>query len=477
MTVTETPPAVGAHGDEVPLSVQQEFLCLWDKGDDMGPFGPRFHIVDGWRVRGRVDTALLRAALDDVVVRHEALRTTVVREEGGRRQSIHDPSPVPLEVRDLSGTDRADEEARHLRSEELLNELAAGTVDVRRMPLLRAVLGRFDEDDAVLALVAHHTAVDAWSMQVLLRDLAALYARRAGQPDIPLEPATQYREYALWQRSPEAREAERSARAFWRRRLEGARALALPTDRPRSAEPDFSTAWHRFRYGERLSAATTDLARQTRSSAFIVLLAAFNVFLRRRTGETDIVVPTFTPGRGQARFQNAVGSFFNFLPLRTDLSGCATFREVVRRTRAVCLEAYTREIPLAHVLQEAPALMERTAVDGLASCVFQVIQTPFTMAGERVGPLEYSAIRRKVLSQSVGSDIPDGMLLCLEITSCGDLIGELGFSSNLFDGSTAEALVAGFREVLGELLASPDAALPDSRPHPGTHPDIHPNQE
>ncbi|MFJ9829546.1 condensation domain-containing protein [Streptomyces sp. NPDC101160] len=460
--VAATAPAVAAAPDEeVPLSVQQEFLCLWDKGDDMGPFGPRFHIVDGWRVRGPVDPALLRAALDDVVVRHEALRTTVVRDAEPRHQRILDPAPVPLEIRDLSGIDPADTEARHLRCEELLNEIAADTIGVGRMPLLRAVLGRFDDEDAVLALIAHHTAVDAWSMQVILRDLAALYAVRAGDRGAAPEPAPQYREYARWQRSTEARKAEHAARAFWRDKLDGARALALPTDRTRTEAPDFSTSWHRFGWGERLREQVTQLAAESRSSAFIVLLAAFNVFLHRQTGDTDIVVPTFTPGRTQARFQDAVGSFFNFLPLRTDLSGCATFRDVLARTRETCLEAYTREIPLATVLEEAPELMERVAVDGLASCVFQVIQTPFTMAGERIGPLAYEAVRRKVLSQTVGSDIPDGTLLCLEISPTGELIGELGFSSNLYDVSTVRGLVAGFREVLSELVAAPDTVLPD----------------
>ncbi|WP_327167045.1 condensation domain-containing protein (plasmid) [Streptomyces zaomyceticus] len=467
MTVADLAPDEG-----FPLAVQQEFLCLWDKGDDMGPFGPRFHIVDGWRVSGRVETALLQAALDDVVVRHEALRTTVVRDAEPRHQRILAPAPVSLEVRQLPATDPADEESRHLAGEELLNELAADTIGVRRMPLLRAVLGRFDDEDAVLALIAHHTAVDAWSMQVILRDLAGLYARHAGADLPPLAPAPQYREYAHWQRSDEAREAERSARAFWRTRLDGARALALPTDRTRSEAPEFSTSWHRFGWGTPLREQVTTLAAATRSSAFIVLLAAFNVFLNRRTGDTDVVVPTFTPGRTQARFQDAVGSFFNFLPLRTDLTGCATFHDVVARTRESCLDAYTREIPLAHVLDEAPELMERVGVDGLASCVFQVIQTPFTMAGERIGPLSYRAVRRKVLSQSVGSDIPDGTLLCLEISPTGELIGELGFSSNLYDESTVRRLVADFRDVLSELVADPGAPLPAPTDFPPA-----PNQE
>ena len=108
---------------------------------------------------------------------------------------------------------------------------------------------------------------------------------------------------------------------------------------------------------------------------------------------------------------------------------------------------------------EAPELMALTGVDGLASCVFQVIQTPHMARRERVGDLEFSAVRRRLLSQTIGSDIPDGTLLCLELDTTGDLIGELGYSSNLYDKSTAMRIVADLREVLRESLADLDAPL------------------
>lgn len=429
---------------------------MWDKGDDMGPFGPRYHIVDGWRLSGELDLSALRAALGDVVARHEALRTSIVRDEGTRHQKILPPTPPELTVIDLPGVDT---ELRDLRTEELLNEIAAGTISVREIPLLRATLGRFDDRDAVLVLVAHHTAADAWSMQLIMRDLAACYAARAAgsEPDLPQ--VTQYREYAAWQRENLTPTATAKARGYWRERLKDARALALPTDRLRSQEPDFSTAWYRFTYGRELRSLLSRAAVETRSTPFIVLLAAFNIFASRTIGSTDIVVPTFTPGRDQARFQDSVGSFFNCLPLRTELSGCATFRDLVARTRATCLEAYAHEIPLTHVLGEAPELMALTGVDGLASCVFQVIQTPHMARRERVGDLEFSAVRRRLLSQTIGSDIPDGTLLCLELDTTGDLIGELGYSSNLYDKSTAMRIVADLREVLRESLADLDAPL------------------
>ncbi|MFM9372913.1 condensation domain-containing protein [Streptomyces sp. Da 82-17] len=460
MTYPATAPAHGERDQRVPLTVEQDFLCMWDKGDDMGPFGPRFHIVDGWRVSGPVDVAALRMALADVVAQHEVLRTAVVRGPGERYQEILEPSPPRLDILDLGdGDGDGTSRSRAERAEELLNDIAADTISVREMPLLRAVLGRFDADDAVLALIAHHTAVDAWSMQILMRDLTACYAARsAGRaPDLPA--AVQYQDYARWQEEQFGSGASGRSRGYWREKLHGASTLTFPTDRLRSAEPEFSTSWYRFSYGAELSAATTELAAALRCSPFMVLLAAFKLYVAGVRGATDVVVPTFTPGRAEVRFQETVGSFYNCLPLRTDLAGCATFRDVVARTRATCLEAYTRELPFAHVLQEAPEFMAPAAVDGLANCVFQVIQTPHMMERERVGDLEFSAIRTKVLSQTVGSDIPDGTLLCLELDRTGELIGEMGFSSNLYDAATIRTLIAEFREVLHAALTAPDAPL------------------
>lgn len=440
----------------IPLSLQQEFLCLFDTGDETGPFGPRYLIVDGWRISGSVDTRALRNALADVVARHEALRTLVVRDESARGQRVAQPEPPPLEVRDLSGVAPGD---REQRAEELLNEIEAGTMSVRDLPLLRAVLGRFDDRDSVLALVTHHSAADAWSMQVIVRDLATCYAARAARRDPALAGARQYREYTAAQRDGVAAPGVRRALDYWRTTLQGARILVVPSDRPSSPELPPRTSWHRFVTEPQLRTATMALASDTRSSPFMVLLAAFNLLAHGWTGETDIVVPTFTTGRGPGRFQDTVGSFFNFVPLRTDLAGCVSFREVVDRTRRTCIGAYSNELPLLLVLQEAPELMASVAGPGVAPCLFQVIQPPFVMERERIGDLEYTAIWRRVISQPVGSDMPDGMLWSLHVGPSDDLVGALGFSRHRFDQPRVDRHVDEYCGLLRSLLAAPDAPL------------------
>jgi non-ribosomal peptide synthetase component F len=191
----------------------------------------------------------------------------------------------------------------------------------------------------------------------------------------------------------------------------------------------------------------------------MVLLAAYCVLLRNRTGATDIIVPTLSSGRSRAEFHATVGSFFNYVALRTELDGCRTFGDVVVRTRATCIEALTHELPFGQVMEEAPTLMSPLAADDLALCAFQVFQPPVVLDHELVGELEYTEIRRRLLSQSTGFDVPDGAVLQMDVQAEGDMIGSLPFNSNLFEASTMSGLVEEFRQVLRSSLSAPDALL------------------
>jgi hypothetical protein len=438
-------PRPGDHRPErIPLSLQQEFLRLLDHGDGLGPFGPRYTIVGGWRVRGELDPGALQGALDDVVTRHETLRTSLVFEDGEPYQRIGPAAAPRLLVTDVAEPDPA---RRDRRAEELLNDVEAGPLPIDEMPLLRATVGRFDNEDSVLILAAHHTAVDGWSIHLVMRDLAHCYAARrgAGGPDLP--PARQYREYVAWQRATADSAATRAARAFWRETLRGAQLVAIPTDRPRRPGEPFVTGWHRFLVDDELTAATLALADRMRSSPFMVLLAAYLIYLRDGTGATDLVVPTFTPGRRPSWVGDTVGSFYNFLPLRTDITGCTSLREVIARVRTACLAAYPHEIPFIQLADEAPELMTPVLAPDAAACVFQVTQSPNLMRGERIGELRYTAMRRRLVSAPVGSQIPDGALLGLELHR-GSLVGSVGYTGNLFGDVTIGKMAADFSRVL-----------------------------
>jgi hypothetical protein len=177
------------HGSKrYPLSFTQEWFCSLDQGDNGGAFGARFILVCPIRITGAVDVAVLQGALDDVVVRHELLRTLVVRDADPPYQLVRPPCPVPLEVRDLPP---APGKSRDMVAQELILEAQDGTMSPREVPLLRAELCRFDDTDSVLFLTVHHSVSDAWSVQLILRDLGAFYAARSSGDPAKLPPVRQ----------------------------------------------------------------------------------------------------------------------------------------------------------------------------------------------------------------------------------------------------------------------------------------------
>jgi hypothetical protein len=448
MSVSEVP----ASADQIPLSLNQQFLCAFDRGDEEGAFSDRHTLVYGWRLGGELDVETLREALNDVVERHEALRTLIVRGESAH-QVVHPPSAVELVIHDLSAVAPAD---RDSRAEEFLNEIESGRYNVAELPHLRAVIARFDERDTVLVLVVHHTASDGWSTSLLIRDLAALYAVRRGfAPELP--EVAQYQSFAVSQQTAPI-DADRIL-AYWRGKLDGAEILSLPTDRPVPTDVPARYASHRFLIDEEIARATVKLAPALRSSPFMVMLAAYTVLLNKKTGAEDILVPTFTSGRYEERFLDTIGPFFNFLALRVDIKGCTSFRDVVGRVRATCLEAYAHDIPFAHIVAELPHLPAAFGSPDRAVFAFEALQSPNSMEREQIGDLHYTEMSRRLISQPVSSSIPNGGLWALDVLPSGELVGSLKFDRNLFDEDTVAGLVEEFRKVLWNAVTSPDSPV------------------
>lgn len=456
MSITTAPPEASGRDRRIPLSYNQEFLRAFDKGGTDGAFGHRHTLVCGWRVSGEIDLGALQQALDDVVDRHEVLRTALLSDEDGGHQVVRPPSPVTLEVSDL---DSAGGTSRAVLAEEFLNELDARPFNVRELPHLRAALGRFDATDAVLVLATHHTSTDAWSLQVIMRDLAAAYAARVENRTADAAGAVQYQEFARWQQEPAAGGRVDTARSYWREQLTGAEITAIASDRPRDENLASAYGVHRFVFDAELSGRVLEFAKATRSTPFMVMAAAYSVLLRERTGTTDVVFPTFSSGRYEERFMDSVGPFFNFVPIRIDTTGCATLGEVLDRARTACVGAYQHEIPFARIAEDSPALLAPFADGFLAVVAFEVLQTAFPMEGSRVGGLEFTEIRGRHLSQEVSSAIPDGGLWAMDVLPTGELAGSLKFDHHRFDESTAVELVARFRELLGSLSGAPGTPL------------------
>lgn len=446
-----------AEVERLPLSFNQELLCLFDAGDSSGPFGPRYHNEVGWRLTGPVDRNALRGALADVVSRHEPLRTKIVRDGSARYQEVFPPSPPILEVRECPGVPPGE---RQQRARELLAEVESGTISATELPLLRAVLMVFDQRDAALVLLTHHLATDGWSMWIIARDLGAFYAARLAGGTAVLAPLRPYREFVAWERDRAASESMSAARRYWTDALRGARLSALKVDHRKSAGLPPVTAMYRFTVGADVVASVVRMARTARSSPFMVLLAAYYRLLNRLTGLTDIVVSTHTPGRGDGRFEDTVGSFFNFLPLRVDLAGCRDAADLLRRTRATCVGAYANDIPAVQVFETAPELMEPAMRDDLAPVTFQAFPHSVRLSGTFASGLSYTEILRPPTSLPVASDIPDGAVWGLIVDPAGEAVGEVSYRTDRFDEKTIVGFVEDYQRTVRELVA--EAGYPAS---------------
>jgi hypothetical protein len=440
--------------DRFPLSCPQQLWHSGDRGDLTGIFSQRFVRATGLRISGRVDVPALQGALDDLVRRHEILRTVVVRDARPPYQQVHAPVPVPLRIWDLPA---AADRSRDVVAEELLNEVAMSPLSPRQLPLLRAELCRFDHRDSVLTLLTHHTACDEWSIQVLLRDLATYYsARTTGrQPELPS--MLQYREFTELQAIEVSTSAADESRGYWRDRLRGARIFAVPTDRvvpDRHTEP-YSA--QNFIVGAPVLAPLVALAGSLRTTSSTVLLAAVNVLAHQIVGTTDPAIDTLTTGRTDPRYANSVGPVTNSLVLRTDIAGCASFREVVARTRDSWDEALRHEIPIQHVERTVPELMAANRDARTTDFILGIHTPPFADEALRIADGAYE-IRRRMLPAPVAAWIPGGVAWRMRLLPSGELTGCIQFNLEDLDERTVAGWAAGYQRILAAAATDPDRA-------------------
>lgn len=436
-----------------PLSSTQELFLTMEKGDTSGGYGSRFVLVDGWRIVGTVDLRALQSALDDVVQRHEILRSVVVREASPPYQEVRPPLPVSLTVVHLPG---GDSQSRDEAVEEFLADAAARTFDVNDLPLLRASLGVFDAEDSVLALETQHSATDALSMQLIMRDLTECYARRTGRLRTPVPPpAPQYAEFAKWERTWIDSPASAGARAYWRENLRGTHILGLPTDRPVGERPNRPYSEYNFIIDPEVTRAASALARNTQSTLFMVLATAFSIQVCRASGISDLTLEAITSGRSNRQFQDTIGPFLNILPIRMVYTGCQTFREALESTRTAFFGAYRHELSFVNIVQEAPELMDSLDDPYASPFAFGMIQPEAVkfMLELADGSTE---IRRRIESHEVTSDIPNGVLWTADLLPSGELLTSVIYNLDHFNEHSIAQRVADYRSVLSALVSAPD---------------------
>nr|WTB07107.1 amino acid adenylation domain-containing protein [Streptomyces antimycoticus] len=334
--------------ERIPLSYAQRRLWFLNRFEH----GAAAHNISiGLRLRGRLDQEALRAAVRDVTARHETLRTIFPETDGAARQLILSPERGAADLV-VTAVDERDLDTA-------VAEQAARDFDLATETPLRVTLFRIGPEDHVLLLLLHHIAGDGWSVGPLAGDLTSAYLARAqGAAPAWEPPPAQYADYTMWnyavlgeEDDPESPVAQQLD--FWRKRLEGIPdVLALPTDRPRPPEADYTAETVEMDISPELHRALTVVARKTGTSLFMVLQAGLASLLSALGAGSDIPMGSPIAGRNDKALEGMVGFFVNTLVLRTDTSGAPTFRELLDRVREYDLAAYAnQEVPFERLVE------------------------------------------------------------------------------------------------------------------------------
>jgi amino acid adenylation domain-containing protein len=424
----------------MPCSFAQQRLWILDQ---LTPGSPAYNMPLALRLQGRLDLAALGRALDEIVRRHESLRTTFSVAAGQPVQVIGGPAPVDLPVTDLSrAEDPAAEAGRRIEEEARRPFSLAGE------PLLRCSLLRLAAADHLLMVTMHHIVSDGWSLNVFLRELSALYGGSL-LPELPV----QYADYAAWQRGWLQGELLERQLATWRECLGGAAAaLDLPVDRPR---PPVQTS-RGGRQAVEVDAGTAGglqaLARARRATPFMVLLAGFQALLSRLSGQDDVLVGTPVAGRTRREVEGLIGFFANTLVLRADLSGTPAFSALVSHVRERALEAYThQDVPFERLVEEL-----RPERHLSHNPIFQVL---FALHHDSGAPL---ALPGLTASLPLVDNRTSRFDLALSLSETGGgLRGHLVYNADLFDAGTAERFARHLERLLVAAAAQPDTPAAD----------------
>ncbi|MDQ3983507.1 MAG: amino acid adenylation domain-containing protein [Actinomycetota bacterium] len=404
-----------------------------------------------FRCTGPLDLAALTAAVNEVVRRHETLRTRFDIRDGALMQLIAPSLEIDVPVVDLSHLDRRAAEAEARRLAEGLDD---EPVDLSVAPLVRFRLLRVAPDDHVLVVAIHHIVSDGWSIGILLREIGAIYSALidGGAPQLPALPV-QYADYAAWQRQWLSGPELAKQVGYWSDALAGAPALLeLPTDRPRPPVQSFDGATRPVAIGSGVVAALDELSRTAGATPFMALTAALAAVLHRYASHTDVLLATPVAGRRRSEVEPLIGFFVNTLILRTDCSGNPSFRDLVGRVRASALDAYAhQDLPFEKLVEELNPERDLSHLP-LAQIMFVLQTTPpdtLDLAG-----LDVSAYP---LAEDMA---PYDLTVELRETPEG-LEGSFLYNTDLFDAGTVDQLISHFERFLAAVARNPDARVDD----------------
>ncbi|MBN3897507.1 MAG: amino acid adenylation domain-containing protein [Nostoc sp. NOS(2021)] len=430
-----------------PLSFAQQRLWFINQ---LEPGNLAYNISLAINLKGQLKVTLLEHSLNEIVRRHETLRTTFTTVNGQPVQVIAPSLKLSISVVDCQKIPGAKRETEVRR---LATQQSQQSFDLAQGPLLRARVLCLSPQEHILLLVMHHIISDAWSVEILMQEMASTYKAFLTESFLPLpDLSIQYKDFAYWQRQRLQGEVLQAQLSYWKQQLEDAPTiLQLPTDRPRPAIQTSRGSHQSIELSKTLSEQLKAIARQEGVTQYMLLLAAFQTFLYRYTGQDDILVGSPVANRNHNEIKGLIGFFVNTLVLRTSLSGNPSFQQLLNRVRKVALEAYThQDIPFDQLVR---ALQPERNVS--YTPVFQVM-FDFRNAPPLPEMPNLTVSQFQVENETAQFDLS----LSVEITESGMMMS-FEYNTDLFNGTTIAQMLEHFQNLLFGIVANPQARLSD----------------
>ncbi|TWP53632.1 amino acid adenylation domain-containing protein [Lentzea tibetensis] len=413
----------------LPLSFAQQRLWFLN---EFQPGDSEYNSAVALRLAGELDVAALVAALNELVVRHESMRTTIDDVDGSAVQIVHPAAELPLPIIDL-GRDELDR---------VLFEEYSEAFDLRQGPLWRARLLRFDAKEHVLLLTAHHIVTDGASMGIVVDELSKLY----GDTELPAL-SLHHVDFAVWQRARLAGAVMDQHVDYWTGQLADIVPLALPTDRPRPAVRTSAGAVHEFEVRAEIASGLAVLARAHGTTLFTVLIAACQVLFAKYTGQQDVALGTVVSGRGRPEVERMVGFFVNTVVLRSTVDGSTRFTDLLDAVKGTVLDAFAHDEAPFEKLVEALRI-ER---DPSHNPLFDVMVLLHGAQGEspRFAGLDVSpvALTKRTANFDITVEFQE---------SAGVLCGSIDYSTDLFDATTIDRLAGHLVRLVEAIACDPE---------------------
>ncbi|MEH1860991.1 MAG: amino acid adenylation domain-containing protein [Nostoc sp.] len=431
-----------SRDEELPLSFAQQRMWFLYQLDKESPF---YNESCQLRIVGKLSVTALEQSINEIIRRHEALRTSFAVREGIPFQAIVSSVTINIPVIDLQGLPEAS-------VQQIVTQEVRKPFDLNSIPLLRATLLRQAVESHLLILTIHHIITDGWSMGIFFKELEVLYhAFTKGQPNPLPELTIQYADFALWQRKWLTKEVQEKQLEYWKQQLTGAPPLLeLPTDYPRPPVQTFTGATKKFQIEEHLTSQLLILSQKSGVTLFMTLLAAFGILLHRYSGQDDICIGSPFANRDRQEVDSLIGCFVNTLVLRTQIEDNPSFSQFLQQVRSVVWDAHAHQnLPFEQVVE---ALQPERSLS--YNPLFQVV---FVLENFSLDTLELPDISLTPEMAERGTSQFDLSLSIWQIQK--GLIGSWEYNSDLFEADTIARMTGHFQTILSAIAAHPDQRI------------------